>query len=89
KLRAENTDLIQTGSPRAQVQVRNESVDRTYSDVTAYIILYDASDNRVSFSKTVLDPIKPGDRQMINFTWPEPFATSVVRTEVLFVGTGK
>ncbi|HVT74960.1 MAG TPA: hypothetical protein VHD69_00880 [Candidatus Paceibacterota bacterium] len=88
KLRAQNTALSQGDLPRADVDVRNDSLD-TYSGVTAYIILYDANDNRVSFSKTILDPIAPNEKQTIHFTWPEAFPVPVVRTEVLFVGSGK
>lgn len=85
KIRVLNTNLDQGKSPSAQVNIENSSVDQTFSNIYAFIILYDKDDNRVSFSKTLIDSMPPGQKGTIYYTWPEPLPTNVVRTEVLFV----
>lgn len=84
QIQALDTNLTQGSSPSAQVDVQNSSVDQTYSGVTAVIVLYDKDDNRIGFSKTVIDSIAPGQKTSLFFTWPEAFPSNVVRTEVLF-----
>ncbi len=78
-------NLDQGTRPKAEVRVRNESVSDTFSGVSAFIILYDANDNRVGFSKTVIDRITPGQELSLSFTWPEAFSAPILRSEVLFV----
>lgn len=84
-LKVASTDLNQGEKPSAEVVVKNISLNKNYSDIDAFIILYDAQDNRVGFSKTVIDRILANESQSIYFTWPESFVRPVVRTEVLFV----
>src|SRR5207244_2048721 len=84
KLRVLDTSLTQGDKPDAQVRVKNDAVDQSFSNVSAFIILYDKDNNRVSFSRTSIDSIGPTETQTLYFTWPKAFSTDVVRTEVLF-----
>jgi hypothetical protein len=86
KLRVLDTTLDQSAKPSAQVTIQNDAVNQSFSNVTAFIVLYDKDDNRVSFSKTLIDSIAAGDKATLFYTWPETFSVNVVRTEVLFVG---
>ena len=85
-IKVTGVELDQTSSPKAEVKVRNESLERGFSQVTAFIILYDADGNRVSFSKTLIDSIGANESQTLYFTWPESFPREIVRKELLFVG---
>ncbi|MBI5134487.1 MAG: hypothetical protein HZA81_03855 [Candidatus Taylorbacteria bacterium] len=85
KLRALSVDLADDGSPKAEARVKNESVDRASRDVDVFIVLYDDEDNRIAFSKTVVESLLPGETTTLYFTWPEKFSRPVVRKEVLFV----
>ncbi len=88
KLHTDSVDLVQGPSPKAEVVVRNESAGSSFSNIDTFIILYDKDDNRVSFSKTVIDSIAAGGTVIKTFTWPQAFPTNIVRTEVLFTVRG-
>lgn len=77
--------LDQSARPSAEVKIGNMAVDQGFADLTAFIILYDKDDNRVSFSKTLIDSITPSERKSIYFTWPTAFSSPIVRSEVMFV----
>ncbi len=85
KIRALDTSLDVSGQPKAEVKVKNDAADRSFSGVSAFLILYDKDDNRISFSKTVIDSIGPGESETLYYTWPEQFSAPVVRTENVFV----
>ncbi len=72
-------------SPSAEAQIRNTTVDSRFNNLDAFIILYDKDDNRIAFSKTVINSIGPSETQTLSFTWPEAFSQAVIRSEVLFV----
>ena len=78
-------DLEQNDSPRAEVKVSNDSTNLTLSSLTAFIIIYDSADNRMAFSKTLVDRIAPRQTETFYFTWPSAFPRPAVRKEVLFV----
>ena len=84
-IRVLNTNLSQGNKPAAEVSIENSSVDQSFSNVTAVIILYDKDDNRISFSKTLIDSLNPTEKKSIYYTWQGPFSVPVVRTEVLFM----
>ena len=84
KLRVDNIEVVQGPEPKAEIKIRNTSLDSGYSKVDAYIVLYDKNDNRVAFSKTIIDRIDASESKVINFTWPESFKTEAVKTEMLF-----
>ena len=85
KIHVLDTTLNQGDKPSAEVKVENASVDESFSNISAFIILYDKDDNRVSFSKTVIDSLAPTEKTSIYYTWPESFAANIVRTEVIFM----
>jgi len=87
-LRTLSIDVIPDGAgTRAEARIRNDYVSTTIAGVDAFIVLYDADGNRVAFSKTRIESIVPGDVQTLYFTWPEPVASKVVKTELLFSGS--
>lgn len=85
KLRVLDTALDQAIQPKAEVRVKNDAVDQSFSNITVFIILYDKDNNRITFSKTLIDSIGPNEIQTLYFTWPRVFTADVLRTEVLFV----
>lgn len=86
KLRALSVELSDVDSaPKAEARVRNESVDKAFRNIDAFIVLYDEEDNRAAFSKTVVDSLLPGETAALYFTWPEKFDKTIVRKEMMFV----
>lgn len=85
KIRTLNVNLDQGSSPTAEVKIENDAVDQSFSNIDAFIVLYDKDDNRVAFSKTIIETISAVESKSIYFTWPEAFARPVVRTEVIFM----
>ncbi len=85
KIKTVTVDIDETSSPRVEVKIKNESSDTDYRTIDAFVILYDKDENRVAFSKTVIEEIARGESQTIAFTWPNPFERPVIKTEVLFV----
>lgn len=85
QIRTQNVDLTEGNAPKAEVKIQNMAVDKSFSNIDAFIVLYDADDNRVSFSKTVIEQIGVNQSQSLYFTWPEAFLRPVVRTEVIFM----
>ncbi len=86
-IRVLTIDVSTSTSPEATVRIENTSLDRGFSDIDAFIILYDKDDNRLSFSKTVIPRIDPGDSRFLYFTWPEPFSAEVFRSELIFMAS--
>lgn len=72
-------------SPSAIAKIRNTTVDSRFVNLDAFIILFDKDDNRIAFSKTVVNSIGPNETQDLSFTWPEAFSQGVIRSEVIFV----
>ncbi|HEY0908320.1 MAG TPA: hypothetical protein VGE35_03155 [Candidatus Paceibacterota bacterium] len=85
KIRTLNVELEQDGAPSAEVRIKNDAVDQAFSNIDAYVVLYDRDDNRVAFSKTVIEKIGVSETQTLYFTWPGAFVRPVVRTEVIFM----
>lgn len=83
-IRVLSIDLSSSDTPSATVRVENQALDRGFSGVDAAIVLYDKDDNRVSFSKTVISSMAPGETLTLYFTWPEAFSSEVFRSELLF-----
>ncbi len=69
-------------SPRLSATLKNNSLF-TIPEVNIVAILYDASGNTVSASRTYLDVLNPEETTQLNFTWPEPFANKVVQEEII------
>lgn len=68
--------------PRLSAVVKNNSL-LTIPDVSLVAILYDASRNAVSTSRTLIQKLGPNEKEVVTFTWPEPFDTQVVTEEVV------
>jgi hypothetical protein len=67
RLKVINPEVTEGDQPRAQAIVKNETVDTSFSNIEASIILYDENDNRVAFSKTVIEYIAPEESKNIVF----------------------
>lgn len=78
-------DVTEGDKPAAEARVRNTTTNLVFSNMDAFLILYDADDNRIAFSKTVIASLDPGETKSLFFTWPEAFSKKVVRSELLFV----
>ncbi|MDE2399572.1 MAG: hypothetical protein KGL67_00980 [Patescibacteria group bacterium] len=69
-------------SPRLSATIKNNSLF-SIPNVNVIAILYDASHNAVSVSRTYVDMLNQQESKDINFTWPEPFGSSVVAEEII------
>lgn len=52
-------------------------------NVRAVAVVYNAQGNAFAASQTLIDVVPQGMRERITFTWPTPFAESIVRTEII------
>ena len=85
KIRTDDIIIEEGDKPKAEVKIRNTSPITTYSNIDAFIVLYDRDDNRVAFSKTLIERINKEETRTLYYTWPKAFSAPVVRSEVLFV----
>ena len=69
--------------PRLTATLTNPSPTATLRNITVAAILYDANNNAITASKTVLANIPPQGSQPIFFTWPKPIITPVVRYDIV------
>ncbi|HEV7702099.1 MAG TPA: hypothetical protein VGO63_01490 [Candidatus Paceibacterota bacterium] len=69
-------------SPKLSASIKNSSLF-SVPDINVITILYDASKNAVSASRTYVDALNPGESKDINFTWPEPFDRPIVAEEII------
>jgi hypothetical protein len=69
-------------SPRLLATIKNNSLF-TIPNVNIVAILYDASGNAISVSRTYLNQLGPLLSTDINFTWPEPFSGVVISKEII------
>lgn len=72
----------ETTSPRLTATIKNNSLF-TIPEVNVVAILYDASGNAISASRTYLDVLSSLAAQDLTFTWPQPFSTAVVAKEII------
>jgi hypothetical protein len=72
----------ETTSPRLSATIKNNSLFQI-SAINIMAILYDASGNAVSASKTYLDSLNGAQSANINFTWPEAFTDKVITEEII------
>ena len=77
-IKLENEDT----SPALSATVKNSSLFQI-PEVNIIAILYDASGNAVSTSRTYLDVLQGEESSAINFTWIEPFSEKVVSEEII------
>jgi len=69
-------------SPKLSATIQNNSLF-TIPEINVVAVLYDADGNAVSGSSTYLNVLNPEENADINFTWPEPFGSSVVAKEII------
>lgn len=69
--------------PRLSATLTNTSPTTTLRDVSVAAILYDASNNAITASKTFVSEFAPQTSQAVFFTWPKAIATPVVRYDIL------
>lgn len=83
KLSVEDKELTETGTtPKLKATVKNNSVyDIPQVDIVA--IIYDADDNAIAVSKTVVKDLKTLSAGSVFFTWLKPFEKQVSRIEIL------
>jgi len=68
--------------PRLLATISNKSLF-TVPTVNVVAILYDDMRNAISVSKTTLTDLGPESSREASFTWPKPFGTEVVTSEVI------
>lgn len=68
--------------PRIDASVHNLSLD-TIKTIGVIAIIYDADDNAIAASRTVVENLPSQSIAPIAFTWPAPFASSAVRKEII------
>ena len=69
--------------PKLSATVENPSPAVTLSNTVVAAVLYDASDNAVNVSRTIIPSLKPGSSTPVVFTWPSKLSAPVVRYEIL------
>lgn len=69
-------------SPRLSATIKNNSLF-TIPNVGVIAVLYDATGNAISTSRTFLNRLAPLETSDINFTWPEPLSGTVVAKELI------
>ena len=69
-------------SPRLSLVVENPTVNLT-RNIDVFAIIYDADNNALGLSKTIIDSMSSGTKKEVNFTWREPFAGEPKRTEII------
>jgi hypothetical protein len=83
KISVSNIQLSgETTNPNLSATIKNTSLF-TIPDVGVVVILYDASGNAISASRTYLTELEPLESTDINFTWPEPFSSVVISKEII------
>jgi hypothetical protein len=68
--------------PRLDAMVENRSLYAEHA-ISFIAIVYDENNNAFASSKTVLSTLNPKSKLPIVFTWPEAFARSVSRIEII------
>jgi len=84
KVMTSKSNLDTTGLvPRLTATVTNPSPTARLNNTVIAAILYDANDNAVNVSKTVVPALLHGESAPIFFTWPRALAAPVVRYELV------
>jgi hypothetical protein len=70
-------------TPRLSAMVSNPSPTIGLKNTVISAIMYDANDNAINVSKTLLPSLGANVSAPIYFTWPNPITTPVVRYDVV------
>lgn len=83
KVLASNIKLEDEGtSPKLSATIKNNSLF-IIPEVNVVAILYDASHNAVSISRTYIDVLRAEEVKEVSFTWPEPISKPIVYKEII------
>jgi len=83
KILVSNINLInEETSPALSAVIKNNSLF-VISEMDVIVILYDASHNAISASRTYLNSLAGEKSKEVNFTWPEPMSAKVVTKEII------
>jgi hypothetical protein len=69
--------------PKLTAVLTDQSTTISLKNIAVAAVLYDAADNAVSVSRTVIPSLMPLKSASVVFTWPRAFAVPVVRYEIL------
>lgn len=65
-----------------EVVIENPTLHE-YTDLSVFVVLYDSSGNAIGFSKTFIDRIAPGTKEVAPYTWPINRGGKVATIEVM------
>ena len=69
-------------SPRMDATVHNLSLE-TIQTLGVVAVVYDAEDNAIAASRTVVEGLSAQNSAQVSFTWPAPFPSPAVRKEIV------
>ncbi len=69
-------------SPRLEARLHNDSLEDV-RNIELVALIYDERGNIIGSSKTFVDTLYPGGDSPLVFTWPNPFAATSTRVEIL------
>lgn len=69
--------------PKLSASLYNPSPTVTLADTVVAAILYDADDNAVNVSRTIVPVLEPGKSVPIYFTWPRAISVPIVRYDLV------
>lgn len=79
----ENITLTNDSSlPRIDATIRNLSLEKVKT-LGVVAVIYDADDNAIAASRTVVENLSAQSRSSVTFTWPAPFPGPAVRKEII------
>lgn len=70
-------------TPRLSAMLTNPSSTVTLNNTVVAAILYDANDNAVNVSRTLVQKIDPEGSAPVFFTWPRALSAPVVRYDII------
>jgi hypothetical protein len=80
---AENITLTNDSSlPRIDASIHNLSLN-TIKALSVVVIIYDADDNAIAASRTIVEDLPAQSIAPVTFTWPTQFPSPVVRKEII------
>ena len=79
-----NTNQIEdiTSQPKISATVTNVS-NQDFTDITLVILIYDAAENAIASSQTLIDSLNAGEEREIYYSWPEPFSGDMQSLEII------
>lgn len=69
-------------TPRVDAAIRNNTTQEK-EDIVVVATLFDAADNAIASSRTLVERLAPSEQAEIAFTWPRAFATPVSRVDIV------